>query len=241
MFALWEYDLVGTYLSNQIMIYVTGDVHGEIDINKLATKNFDPSNMTKEDFVIVAGDFGLVWDDSHEELFWRKWLDKKPWTTLFVDGNHENHTKLDVMPVEKWNGGKIHRINDSIFHLMRGQIFTIEGKTIFTFGGADSIDKGSRREHISWWKRELPSVAECKEGLVNLRKHKNQVDYIVTHTCPSDMLERIYLYKNITPAEKYLDRIQELANFKQWFFGHHHTDMNVGDKYRALYHDIVRL
>ena len=68
------------------------------------------------------------------------WLDCKSFTTLFVDGNHENFDRLYEYPVEEWHGGKVHKIRPSVIHLMRGQIFEIEGKSIFTFGGASSHD-----------------------------------------------------------------------------------------------------
>ncbi|WP_246361985.1 metallophosphoesterase family protein [Paenibacillus alba] len=105
------------------MIYITGDVHGSISIGRrLNTKNFpEQKKMTKDDFVIISGDFGLIWNGDKEDQYWLKWLHKeKPFTTLFIDGNHENHDMLDAYPVEIWNGGKVHRINDSVIHLMRG-------------------------------------------------------------------------------------------------------------------------
>lgn len=63
---------------------------------------------------------------------------------------------------------------------MRGQVFTIESKTIFTFGGGTSIDKKTRKEHISWWKEEIPTDEEQAEGKNNLLKYNNTVDYIIT-------------------------------------------------------------
>lgn len=46
----------------QNQIYVTGDIHGEIDIGKLDTKNFQAAKkLSKNDYLIVAGDFGLPW------------------------------------------------------------------------------------------------------------------------------------------------------------------------------------
>lgn len=151
------------------MIIVTGDTHCPIDIGKLNKKSFDDSSMTKQDYVIIAGDAGFVWYGSDsEDLWWQKWLMKKNFTTLFVDGNHENHNKLDQLPVTLWNGGKIHKINDSIFHLMRGQVFEIDGMKLFTMGGAESSDRELRKEDISWWCRELPSDQEYQEALYNL-------------------------------------------------------------------------
>ena len=97
------------------MIFVTGDTHGEIDISKLNTKNFPiQRELTKDDYVIVTGDFGLVWDGSKADRHWQQWLNEKPFTTLFVDGNHENHELLQQYPVTEWNGGKVHQIQPSI-------------------------------------------------------------------------------------------------------------------------------
>ena len=59
------------------MIYVTGDTHGSYDLHKLNAKNFPEQRaLTKSDYVIVLGDFGLVWNNSDEEMYWRKWLDE---------------------------------------------------------------------------------------------------------------------------------------------------------------------
>lgn len=92
------------------MIYITGDIHG--DPTRFSKEAFpEQSKMTKEDYVIVCGDFGLVWDqmESRTEEYWLNWLQNKPFTTLFVDGNHENHDRLDAMPVSEWNtaGGRV--------------------------------------------------------------------------------------------------------------------------------------
>lgn len=123
------------------MIYFTGDTHG--DFRRFSSEFFpEGKNCTKDDFVIILGDFGGVWklSEDGDERYWLDWLEKKPWTTLFIDGNHENHDRLNTMPVEEWHGGKIHRVRPSVLHLMRGQVFHIGGYRMFTFGGASSHD-----------------------------------------------------------------------------------------------------
>lgn len=55
-------------------------------------------------------------------------------------GNHENFDRLYQYPVEDWHSGKVHKIRESVLHLMRGQVFEIEEKKIFSFGGASSHD-----------------------------------------------------------------------------------------------------
>lgn len=72
------------------MILITGDIHGSHDISKLDnTQNPIFKKLTKEDYLIICGDFGLVWYNDMADTLWRTWLDEKPFTTLFVDGNHD--------------------------------------------------------------------------------------------------------------------------------------------------------
>ncbi len=48
------------------MIYATGDTHGEMSINRLSHKKWDEGkNLSKNDYVIITGDFGLVF---HQDL-----------------------------------------------------------------------------------------------------------------------------------------------------------------------------
>ncbi|WP_202984109.1 MULTISPECIES: metallophosphoesterase family protein [unclassified Paenibacillus] len=216
------------------MIYVTGDIHGTISVNKrLNTRNFpQQKEMTKKDYVIIVGDFGLLWNGDKEDQYWLKWLDKtKPFTTLFIDGNHENFDLLEEYPVSQWNGGKVHKINNSVIHLMRGQVFNIEGKKFFTFGGAASHDKEYRKEGKSWWSREMPSQEEYEEGLKNLKKHDGKVDYILTHTCSTPALEyitqRCGIHMEMDEMHPYFFGIEQKTDYKQWYFGHFHHDFEL--------------
>lgn len=112
------------------MIYITGDCHRDFERFNMSIFP-EQREMTKEDFVIVCGDFGGVWnkkEESKEETWLMDWLDCKSFTTLFVDGNHENFDRLYDYPVEEWHGGKVHKIRPSVIHLMRGQVFDIDGK-----------------------------------------------------------------------------------------------------------------
>ena len=162
----------------------------------------------------MCGDFGGVWHDTPEERHWLDWLNKKNFTTLFVDGNHENFDRLmgDEFQIVDFHGGKAHKIRDNVYHLMRGYVFDICDKKIFAFGGALSHDikdgildlddfndlrdlvrkynrltrqgKLLRINHISWWKEEMPSTEEMEFGLKTLEENNNEVDFIVTHCCP---------------------------------------------------------
>jgi hypothetical protein len=110
--------------------------------------------ISERDKVIICGDFGLPWCNDKEDDYWLNWLEEKNFEILFVDGNHENFDLLYQFPVVERYGGKVHKVRKNIFHLMRGEVYEIEGKTFFAFGGASSVDKHLRVESISWWEQE---------------------------------------------------------------------------------------
>lgn len=220
------------------MIYITGDTHIPHDIGKLATRRFpEQKRMTKDDFVIICGDFGGVWE-GEKDNYWLDWLEERNFTTLFVDGNHENFDLLDAMPVEVWNGGKVHKVRPSVIHLMRGQYFEIDRSTFWTMGGGYSLDKMRRKLGVSWWKQELPSEREMFEGLTSLELNDWKVDYILTHTAPTEITEEMGYEPIDGTLNDYLQDIKEKVEYKRWFFGHYHEDMTVG-KHVAIYKEVV--
>ena len=231
------------------MLYITGDIHGILSIDRLDGSNFPEGELlSKSDYVLITGDFGLLFLDDSLEKQLRKWLENKPWTTLFIDGNHENHDLLDSFPVTKWRGGKVHKISDSVYHLMRGQVYTLpvsdsKNIKIFTFGGADSDDK-QWRTAASWWAREMPSEEEYQEGMSNLEKHNWKVDYIFSHTAPSSCLPLLNNYRIIPrlpdQLTQYLEMVYNETTFIKWYHGHMHVDLEYKlGKVRAIYEDIM--
>jgi hypothetical protein len=235
------------------MIFVTGDTHGELNLRKLASSTFpEGNNLTKDDYVIICGDFGLLWyppghRDFRTQEYWLNWLENKPWTTLFVDGNHENFDLLLTVPQKKMFGAPVGVVSNSIFHLKRGYVYTIQGKSFFAFGGGNSIDKEYRMPYRSWWPDELPHSTEYLRGLNNLIAHNKSIDYIITHACPGKLVRLLYERSDRLdpeeekPLREYFDYISELIQFKKWYFGHYHIDRELEDKYRALYNSIIQI
>lgn len=229
------------------MIYITGDLHGEIDIKRLGGNAWPiGKELSKQDFLVVAGDFGLVWANAKEELYWRNWLNDRNWTTLFIDGNHENFDLLEQFPVEEKFGGKVARITDSIFWLKRGEVFTLEDKKIFTFGGGMSHDREYRTPGKSWWPQEQSNQSDFDNAINNLEKHEWNVDCVVSHVPPFceilGFMPRAQSLKGYGCdwAEHHLDEIKRRLNFKKWYFGHLHLDQTIS-RFCALYYKIVEL
>lgn len=222
------------------MVYITGDTHGHIDAGKLNTKRFpQQKSMTKSDSLIVTGDFGCVWDGSNADLYWQKWYEEKSFTTLFVDGNHENHKLLSTFPTKEHFGGKVHQIKPSVLHLMRGEVFEIEGAKVFCMGGAASHDKEYRKVDVSWWEEEMPSKAEYDHAITTLDKYKWDVDYIVTHCAPKEVLRKIASWYENDELTSFLQIVEENCKFKHWYCGHYHIDRKIDEKHSVLYDMIV--
>ncbi len=224
---------------------VAGDTHGTFDMGKVI-KYFKEKEgeYSKDDFLIICGDVGVCGFSASDEQKTREILRNLPVTTLFVDGNHENFEHLNSYGVEEWNGGKVHFIESDIIHLMRGQVYCIEGCKFFTFGGAYSIDKQYRDEGISWFPEELPSLEEYEEGWENLENAEFQVDYILTHTGPREVVAAMG-YGELSEGEaefrQYLQRVADSTDFTAWYFGHFHEDTEVEEVFFCLYDEMVEL
>jgi len=246
------------------MIFITGDTHG--DFRRFSTNIFpEQKEMTKEDYVIICGDFG-IWDGSKRENYWLDWLGDKPFTTLFVTGNHENYDRLRQLPTSTWKGGTVQFIRNSGIHLMRGQVFGIDGKRIFTMGGASShdiedgileaddpnfhtkrksLDKRRafyRINHISWWQEELPSDEEYSEARKNLEACDWSVDYVISHCAPSSVEDIIgggtFKHDKLT---EFFEEVKEKLAFDYWFFGHYHDNRAIARRYILLYEQILQV
>lgn len=243
------------------MLYVTGDLHADFD--ELLAR---VQGLTARDCLLVCGDFGFLWNNSMREKLRLDLMNAMlPCTLLFVDGNHENFDLLAALPAEEWHGGKAHRVRSKIYHLMRGQVFTLYGRTLFTMGGASShdIDDGVlepddpslrgkcralteagglyRVNHVSWWKAELPDGAEQAEGLRNLARSGWRVDYVASHCLPSSVQDQfssgLYTHDSLTD---YFDVVRGCCRFNAWFCGHYHRDACYLEQFHVCYRRVLR-
>ena len=245
-------------------IYVTGDTHR--DFTRFSDENFpEAERLTKDDYVIICGDFGGMWDSSAEEQALLDELDARPFTTLFVDGNHENYDLLNGLEVSSWHGGNVQFVRPTIIHLMRGQFYTIEDLTFFTMGGASSHDisagilepsdpdfwvkydeltaKGAmfRVNHLSWWEQEMPDVDDYSTAWENLAAHGWEADYILTHCAPTSIVEELGRGSQQDALTDFLQYVREDCRFTAWFLGHYHLDGLVDEKFVVLYEQIMKI
>ncbi len=145
--------------------------------------------------------------------------------------------------MKDWHGGKVHRIRSHVLHLMRGQVFELEGYHFFTMGGAKSHDTEDgilepgapdferkllmlqrkpraryRINHISWWAQEMPSEEEYAEARKNLAKVDWAVDYVITHCAPTSIALVENRHNEADPLTDFLQEVKERAHYHYWLF-----------------------
>lgn len=251
------------------MIFLTGDTHGEF--SRFTMDSFsEQRELSRNDTIIILGDFGGIWNDSSSERYGLDWLSDKSFTLCFIDGNHENFEHLRQFEEVDFHGGRAHKIRDNIYHLMRGYVFEFENKKFFCMGGAQSHDiqdgiinpddykdnrafraacekmikKGQVRfriNHVSWWEEELPTQEEYDRGLESLSVVDNKVDYVLTHCLPQEIASFLG-YTTTDKLTMYLNSlIYNGLYFDKWYCGHYHINRRVMGTFEILYDNIVRI
>lgn len=213
-----------------MMIYLLSDIHGDMNFNGL--KEYIQT-AGEDDLLIVLGDIGLMYAEREDYKEFTEFFLSIDKNIAFLDGNHENFDFIESFPEEDWNGGKVHRLSESIVHLKRGNVFTLEDKTFFVMGGCKSSQKW--KDMGLWYEREEPSNEEIAFAIENLKNHGNKVDFVLTHK---------YEKPKENPAPKTLEAltkyIDENIDFSHWYAGHwHQTELNR--RHSTVYNKLIKL
>jgi len=223
------------------VVYITGDMHG--DLERLYSKEF--RKLRRGDILIVCGDLGYIFDGSKQEKEVIKWFAKRKFITAFVEGTHDNLDKINRSRETVWKGGKVHRIKGNLLHLMRGQIFNIDGNKFFTFGGGESADKDMRVAQGFWWREEEPTPAEMADGARVLDEAGCRVDYIITHEPPSLVKSAMLLRKgnsdNTNKLNGYLEEIGRSCDYRHWYFGSLHEDRVITEHHTCVFKKMLAI
>jgi hypothetical protein len=200
------------------------------------------TKIDRNDYLVVVGNTGVVFDSdgadpdelSAHDRNALDWLESCPWTTLLVDGNHDNYNVLYDFPESDQFGGKVGVLRPHVLHLkQRGHVYLIDGKKCWVFGGAESTDKFIRTEDLSWWYQEMPCMDEYVHGVAQLNEHNKDVDYVFTHEAPTFisrhllLMHKTNLDKNTNRLMEYLQKAAFELKFRRWCLGHYSLDMNV--------------
>lgn len=198
---------------------IIGDIHGEFSeivweiVNKYKIENTA---------FIVAGDFGIGFDNSLESLYKNKLeknLEKSQNLLLGIRGNHDNP---EYFRKDNLINYEFLKTIPDYTHL------TWKNRKILVIGGGVSIDQSYRKEYNEthekkiWWEDERITQ--------NLELVNEKEDIIISHMAPlifgpvltRDNQESYEIWREDKEDREYLTEVVRKSNPRNWFFGHYH-------------------
>jgi len=224
-----------------IMIYLTGDTHGNFQ------RIFDfciRMGTSNEDIMIILGDAGVNFSGEFQDRKKKDYISMIPITLFCIHGNHEQRPcTIPAYEEQKWNGGIVYLEKEypNILFAKDGEIFDFNGKKTIVIGGAYSVDKPFRLAYgYGWWPDEQPSD-EIKQFVERqLADHNWQVDVVLTHTTPLKyepvevFLAGIDQSRVDKTTEQWLDRVEERLDYQKGYCAHYHTEKKI-DKLEIMF------
>ena len=214
------------------MIYVTGDIHGEVYRVAEAVRRL---GITQQDVIVILGDVGMnYYGSDHGDTARKNKLNRLGVPVLCIHGNHE--MRPGTIPTYReilWHGGVVYaeEAYPNLLFAKDGEVYDLEGQQAMAIGGAYSVDKWYRlRMGMNWFADEQPS-GEIKARVERKLEERNwQVDVVLTHTCPEQYIPREAFLRGINQAtvdnstEQWLGEIQDRLDYRAWYCGHWHID-----------------
>lgn len=214
------------------MIYLLSDLHGDLNLKGFQKYLLD---ACEDDLLILLGDICLKFEDTEENRIFTDSFLASNKKIAIVDGNHENFAFLNSFPEEAWNGGTVGRLTENIVHLKRGNVYSIDGKTFFVFGGCKSSSRW--KEAGLWYPGDEASEDELQLAYENIQKYNFKFDYILTHKYEQDPPRGSVSIK-LLELTKY---IEEKVSYRKWYSGHWHQNKKVDDKHTVVYDELLPL
>ena len=229
------------------MVYITGDIHGDVQYIRDAVEQYD---ITGNDTIVILGDVGMNYYGRHGDRQRKKKLNKLGVPILCIHGNHEMRPFTIPSYYEaKWQGGIVYVEEEFPYlHFAKdGEIYDLYGIRCVAIGGAYSVDKWLRLQNdIGWFADEQPSDQIKADVERNLTNAGWSVDVVFSHTCPLKY-EPVEVYLPQVDqstvdkgTERWLGEIEEKLDYRRWFCGHWHLNKHI-DKIHFLYHDVENL
>ena len=175
-----------------------GDVHNNI------RHCINVANQNPDATIIQVGDLGIGSPQSNQ-TFWSTAAELNkilPANFRFFVGNHDCRTEAKKTP---------HCLSDY------GEAYN----RFFFVSGADSIDRASRIEGLSWWADEELSIVQANDCLDKWKESK--LNILVSHDCPQSFAEGFMLIYDKTLTRSLLQEMIDVRKPKMVIFGHHHN------------------
>lgn len=175
-------------------------------------------------------------------------VEKYPFDVLCLHGNHDDAKRvyrIGSYDAYCW-GQHTRRVGTNIFYLDDGQIYDIpvdatapegESVSVLALGGAFGhmyrFNGASKEQEAAFYRRYMPLMFATSPI---------EVDYVLAHEAPTSRLGRfVRTVFGATPASNVLDAVEDNLVFYEWYFGHHHFDLEPHPHFHCLYRREVEL
>ncbi len=196
------------------MIYVIADTHGDTEV--LANKLI--KHLKEEDHLIIAGDFGFLWENTEKEHKVIRKLGMKKHTTIFIPGENDNISLYKELAAEDAFGGRAANLFGNLWMAFPG-IFEIEGKKLLLCG---------------------EPADDAQESMINelFRSDETkalQLDAVITFEPPVSLGGFVMGEYEAGKLGYLFDSVKTEIDFKKWYFGKLHKNMMISQKYCAVF------
>lgn len=225
------------------MIYITGDIHGNIEQVKAV---LDKVNCKLDNIIIQLGDSGFNYYLDKKDKQFKDFIYNYDINWFVIRGNHDvNPIYNDGMLITQQYGnyGYIEKDYPNIFYAENGNVYNIQGNNFLVLGGAYSVDKWYRIDHgYKWFNDEQMSKDEIERFW---QKNITEVDTILSHTCPYENMPRHLFLTQIDQStvdnsmEYFLHDVKKIVKYKNWFFGHFHSNEQIENNMYMLYDGVI--
>lgn len=221
-------------------ILMCGDIHG--DYKPIRELCFH-TDLTKEDTIIMLGDFGANYFFNKRDERFKKKLGQFKITYFVIRGNHEERPSVcmnknpDAWHMEEFWGNQVYVENDypyikyALDQPAKYKIPAPDGGIIKTLvlPGAYSVDKYYRLANgWSWFPQEQCTEGEMAAGATLAQSES--WDLVLSHTCPviyepTDLFLSVVDQSTVDKTtERWLGGIEYNLDYKLWCWGHYHAN-----------------
>ena len=225
------------------MIYITGDMHGNINQMRRVMEKI---NCKPKNTLIVLGDFGANYYFDKKDNIFKDAISNYDINFFVIRGNHDGNP-INIKNIEEkekyGNIGYIEPEYPNIFYAINNNIYNIENNTFLVLGGAYSVDKFYRLQLGYKWFSDEQMTEQEKNNF--WQKNITKVDTILTHTCPYENIPKYLFLKTIDQStvdnsmEYFLQEVKNKVQYKNWFFGHFHSDEQIENNMYMLYNGVI--
>ena len=244
-------------------VYALGDIHGKWQtVRDFYLTNKTQENFTKEDTLILLGDAGLNYFFNYRDEDAKQKLGKFPFTYFVIRGNHEERPSIcaaknpELWHTETYWGNTVY-VENQFPHIKYAldEVALYEIPTnneqnsvirTLVIPGAYSIDKYHRLQNgWSWFEGEQLTAAEMERGLDLIHSFGNEVDLVLSHTCPI-LFEPTDLFLPFVDQsmvdktmERYLGQIEYQLQYNTWLWGHYHATREYPREEGQIYKKVM--